>query len=76
MTTKTAKEMSHVENIEHQDADLHVTKSKVGVSGTVQLTVGRIVYVPAPTADPRGLSFLPRPTKSENVDMNRICLLY
>lgn len=33
---------------------LEVDKSRVNVSGTVQLTAGKIVYVPAPTADPQG----------------------
>jgi hypothetical protein len=50
----------HVEdiNIEANGEDIHVTKSKVNVSGTVQLTAGTIVYIPTPTSDPQGLSLL------------------
>lgn len=36
-------------------SNLIIDKSKVNVSGTVQLTAGTIIYIPAPTADPRGL---------------------
>ncbi|KAJ5636527.1 uncharacterized protein N7484_009840 [Penicillium longicatenatum] len=45
----------HVEdiNIEADGGDIHVTKSKVNVSGTVQLTAGTIVYIPTPTSDPQ-----------------------
>ncbi|KAI0973191.1 major facilitator superfamily domain-containing protein [Xylaria arbuscula] len=34
-------------------ASTTVTRSRVGVSGTVKLTAGKIIYVPTPTADPR-----------------------
>ena len=53
------QDASHVENVNVDDLEaVHVTKSKVIVSGTVKLTEGRIVYIPTPTADPRGkLSF-------------------
>ena len=44
----------HLEEIESLPGQLQVTKSKVGVSGTVKLTAGTIVYIPAPTADPQG----------------------
>ena len=37
-----------------EDIKLEVDKSKVQTSGTVQLTAGKIVYIPAPTADPQG----------------------
>ena len=48
----------YVENVDIEDSgeDIHVTKSKVNVSGTVKLTAGTIVYIPTPTSDPRGLS--------------------
>jgi len=48
----------HVENIDVEEAgpEIHTTKSKVNVSGTVQLTAGTVVYIPTPTSDPRGLS--------------------
>lgn len=47
---------SHVENIgaEELGEEIHVSKSRVNVTGTVQLTVGKIVYIPTPTGDPRG----------------------
>ncbi|KAJ5623686.1 hypothetical protein N7490_012291 [Penicillium lividum] len=46
---------THVENIDVEEAgaEIHITKSKVNVSGTVQLTAGTIVYIPTPTSDPR-----------------------
>jgi hypothetical protein len=49
--------VKHVENIDIEESgeEIHVTKSKVNVSGTVQLTKGTIVYIPTPTSDPRGL---------------------
>ena len=49
----------HVENVnaEIPGEEIHISKSKVTVSGTVQLTAGTIVYIPTPTADPRGLSW-------------------
>ncbi|KAI8711653.1 hypothetical protein NCS52_01429400 [Fusarium sp. LHS14.1] len=48
------QDASHVENVNIDDLEaVHVTKSKVTVSGTVKLTEGRIVYIPTPTADPR-----------------------
>ncbi|KAJ5930867.1 hypothetical protein N7466_006360 [Penicillium verhagenii] len=45
----------HVENIDVEDMSegIEVTKSKVNVSGTVQLTAGKIVYIPTPTSDPQ-----------------------
>ncbi len=48
----------HVENVdvEAPGEEIHISKSKVTVSGTVQLTAGTIVYIPTPTADPRGSS--------------------
>ena len=49
------QDSSHVENVYVDDLEaVHVTKSKVTVSGTVKLTEGKIVYIPTPTADPRG----------------------
>lgn len=51
----STKEMpTHMEDAVLSDEKLRVDKEKVGVSGTVQLTAGKIVYIPAPTADPRG----------------------
>ncbi|WAO96417.1 Hypothetical protein NCS54_01409000 [Fusarium falciforme] len=48
------QDSSHVENVNVDDLEaVHVTKSKVTVSGTVKLTEGKIVYIPTPTADPR-----------------------
>jgi hypothetical protein len=49
--------VEQVENIdiEGDGEEIRVTKSKVNVSGTVQLTAGTIVYIPTPTSDPRGL---------------------
>lgn len=51
---------SHLEEAVVEDGidkgeKFQVDKAKVNVSGTVQLTAGKIVYIPAPTADPRGL---------------------
>jgi hypothetical protein len=47
----------HVENVnvEDQGDELHVSQSKVNISGTVKLSAGKIVYIPTPTSDPRGL---------------------
>lgn len=52
---------NHVENVnvESLGEEIHISQSKVNISGTVQLTVGTIVYIPTPTSDPRGL-FLAR----------------
>lgn len=49
---------SHVERVDAEDAnpDAQILESKVNVTGTVQLTVGKIVYIPTPTSDPLGLS--------------------
>ncbi|KAF4974423.1 hypothetical protein FZEAL_8666 [Fusarium zealandicum] len=45
---------NHVEHVDLETVEtIHVTKSKVDVSGTVKLTEGTIVYIPTPTADPR-----------------------
>ncbi|KAJ5474994.1 hypothetical protein N7539_008060 [Penicillium diatomitis] len=46
---------SHVENlsVEELGEDMHISKSRVNVTGTVQLTAGKIVYIPTPTSDPR-----------------------
>ncbi|KAM5354630.1 hypothetical protein ACJ41O_001277 [Fusarium nematophilum] len=47
----------HANHVEHVDIEtseaVHVTRSKVNVSGTVKLTAGTIVYIPTPTADPQ-----------------------
>ncbi|KAJ5472836.1 hypothetical protein N7530_006837 [Penicillium desertorum] len=50
-----ASSFEQVENIDIEDdgEEISVTKSKVNVSGTVQLTAGAIVYIPTPTTDPR-----------------------
>ncbi|TKY87857.1 hypothetical protein EX895_003438 [Sporisorium graminicola] len=45
--------------LENDDHQLEVVKTKVSVSGTVQLTAGKTVYIPAPTADPRDPLNLP-----------------
>lgn len=47
---------NHVERVDTEafSDELHVTKSKVNISGTVQLTAGAIVYIPKPSSDPRG----------------------
>lgn len=52
---------NHVENVnvESHGEEIHVSQSKVNISGTVQLTAGAIVYIPTPTSDPRGLSLTP-----------------
>jgi hypothetical protein len=53
----STKEMpTHMEDAIAGDEKLRVDKDTVGVTGTVQLTAGKIVYIPAPTADPRGSS--------------------
>lgn len=44
--------------IENGD-EVTITKSKANASGTVKLLAGKIVYIPTPTADPRGLNFQP-----------------
>ncbi|KAH7361588.1 major facilitator superfamily domain-containing protein [Plectosphaerella cucumerina] len=50
----STKEMpTHMEDAIAGDEKLRVDKDTVGVTGTVQLTAGKIVYIPAPTADPR-----------------------
>lgn len=50
----TAKaDISHVEHLE----DGGVMPTKRNVMGTVKLTEGRIIYIPTPTADPRGEPF-------------------
>jgi hypothetical protein len=56
MSTDSKMNSSHVEEpvVEEQDLKLQVTKSKVATTGTVQLTAGKVVYIPDPTADPRG----------------------
>lgn len=46
-------DITHVEHIEEGGAA--ATKGKV--MGTVKLTEGKIVYIPTPTADPRGKKF-------------------
>lgn len=58
--------MSHVE-----DVTASVDKDKkLAVVGTVKLTEGGIVYIPTPTADPRGkFSFLLRISRSNSTDM-------
>ncbi|KUM59905.1 hypothetical protein ACN42_g7240 [Penicillium freii] len=50
-----ASSVEQIENIDIEDdgEEIRVTKSKVNVSGTVQLTAGTIVYIPTPTSDPR-----------------------
>lgn len=49
---------SHVERVDAEDAkpDAQIIDSNMNVTGTVQLTVGKIVYIPTPTSDPLGLS--------------------
>jgi hypothetical protein len=48
----------HVEDVdvdvESNHDEIEITKSKLNVSGTVQLTVGKTVYIPTPTSDPQG----------------------
>lgn len=55
--------VDEVENVaglpRQNDVRISVTKSKVNVSGTVKLTAGKIVYIPTPTADPRGSNLNP-----------------
>jgi hypothetical protein len=62
----------HVENInvesQSQGEELHVSQSKVNVSGTVKLTAGKIVYIPTPTSDPRGLYFNSRASSMSGFD--------
>jgi hypothetical protein len=45
---------SHIESVAIDGADEMAEISKVHVSGTVKLTAERVVYIPEPTADPRG----------------------
>ncbi|KAJ5271193.1 hypothetical protein N7505_006951 [Penicillium chrysogenum] len=54
--------VEQVENIdiEGDGEEIRVTKSKVNVSGTVQLTAGTIVYIPTPTSDPRDPLNMPK----------------
>lgn len=54
MTTMSKQDSTHVEEAVGDDK-LQVNRSRVGVSGTVQLTAGKTVYIPTPTADPRGM---------------------
>lgn len=46
----------HVEDVdvESNHDEIEITKSKLNVSGTVQLTAGKTVYIPTPTSDPQG----------------------
>ncbi|KAJ9480427.1 Protein HOL1 [Pseudozyma hubeiensis] len=46
------------------DQPLEVNKSTVHASGTVQLTAGKVVYIPAPTSDPRDPLNMPMWQKS------------
>ncbi|KAJ5420553.1 hypothetical protein N7465_003072 [Penicillium sp. CMV-2018d] len=57
-----ASSVEQVENIDIEDdgEGISVTKSKVNVSGTVQLTAGTIVYIPTPTSDPRDPLNMPK----------------
>lgn len=50
MADSTKADISHVEHLEDGGA----TPNKGKVMGTVKLTEGKIVYIPTPTADPRG----------------------
>ncbi|CAI6093581.1 unnamed protein product [Clonostachys chloroleuca] len=45
----------HVEDVdvESNHDEIEITKSKLNVSGTVQLTAGKTVYIPTPTSDPQ-----------------------
>lgn len=64
-----ASSVEQVENIDIEDdgEGISVTKSKVNVSGTVQLTAGTIVYIPTPTSDPRGLFAFHTPLFSQKL---------
>jgi len=48
--TDTKGDIEHVEALDGKDA----VNAPVEVMGTVKLTDGVIVYIPAPTADPQG----------------------
>ncbi|TLS27674.1 hypothetical protein PpBr36_05023 [Pyricularia pennisetigena] len=52
-TTHVEDGLESLEITSDYDKGLKVDRSKVNVSGTVQLTAGKIVYIPSPTADPR-----------------------
>lgn len=52
MADSAKADISHVEHLEDGGA----TPNKGKVMGTVKLTEGEIVYIPTPTADPRGES--------------------
>jgi hypothetical protein len=64
---------SHVEEpaVEEQDLKLQVTKSRVATTGTVQLTAGKTVYIPDPTADPRGEQPPCTPLRTKSNDENQ-----
>ena len=47
--------VGHVEDIEAVNIGKTETHRATNVMGTVKLTEGSIVYIPAPTADPRGI---------------------
>lgn len=52
----TKQSFNHVERVDLDSSEaIHVTKSKLSVSGTVKLTAGAVIYIPTPTADPRGM---------------------
>lgn len=51
----TKSDVNHVEHLERDSLDvIQISKSKVEISGTVKLTEGKTVFIPTPTADPRG----------------------
>ena len=55
MSNLKQEDVTHIDDaVPAADEKLQVDRSKVGVIGTVQLTAGKVVYIPTPTADPRG----------------------
>lgn len=57
----------HVENVDIEILKEDGIKNEaVGVMGTVKLTEGAIVYIPTPTADPRGKRDTSWPMKFAN----------
>jgi hypothetical protein len=58
--TESVDQVEDVAKLPIENADeVTITKSTANASGTVKLLAGKIVYIPTPTADPRGLYLEP-----------------
>ena len=57
MDTKNVNTYDEVEELQSRTSQNGGDLAKVDTMGTVKLSVGHIVYIPAPTADPQGKYF-------------------